>query len=249
MQAQYNPNLKAIPMKIINLIAFLLMIAMNYLANSLPINGKTTGMVSAEYPNLFTPAGITFSIWGVIYLLLLLTVILQFRAGQKESLSLIGWAFVMSCIFNALWIVAWHYGQTTLSVLLMLGLLASLIFINLKMSAAPLGLVKASFGIYLGWICIATIANVTALLVKINWSAFGVSEEIWSILMVFIGLAITLVSIIRFQNPFIAIPVAWAFTGILLKRQSDFMSIVIASGIAIALLLVFIVWWLIRRLS
>ena len=100
--------------KTLNLIAFVLVIIMNYLANALPINDKTTGELSAEYPNLFVPAGITFSIWGIIYLLLAVFIVMQFMDANKELVSAIGWAFVLSSIFNAAWIVAWHYQKLPL---------------------------------------------------------------------------------------------------------------------------------------
>ena len=101
----------------INVVAFAGMILMNYLANALPLGGKTTGQLSDQYPNLFTPAGITFSIWGVIYLLLLGFVFLQFRESHKNLSASIGWLFAIGCVLNALWIVAWHYEQLPLSLL------------------------------------------------------------------------------------------------------------------------------------
>jgi len=88
---------------------------------------------------------------------------------------------------NALWIVFWHYGKLPLSLLVMTGLLVTLIMINLRTINLPLGMIKASFGVYLGWICIAIIANVTALLVHYNWNGSGISEEIWTIIMISAG--------------------------------------------------------------
>ena len=119
-------------------------------------------------PNLFAPAGITFSIWGVIYLLLLVFCVTQFTSPDQAVISRIGWFFAVSCFFNALWIVAWHYGRLPLSLIIMLGLLVSLIWINIIVKDLPFGLIKAAFGIYLGSICIATIANVTALLCQLQ---------------------------------------------------------------------------------
>ncbi|MCK7539401.1 MAG: tryptophan-rich sensory protein [Marinilabiliales bacterium] len=148
---------------------------MNYLANALPLNGKTTGELSDAYPNLFVPAGVTFSIWGVIYTMLVIFCVVQFTTSQQAVISRMGWIFGISCIFNALWIVAWHYGRLPMSLILMLGLLVSLIWINIFIKDMPYGFFKAAFGIYLGWICIATIANVTALMVNYGWGGFGIS--------------------------------------------------------------------------
>jgi len=225
--------------KYVNLVLFLAMIVMNYLANSLPLNGKTTGELSAQYPNLFVPAGITFSIWGVIYLLLAAFVILQFRQKNKSIVNSIGWAFAISCLLNSLWIVAWHYELLLLSVGIMFGLLGALIYINQKLRNYPLGLIKGVFGIYLGWICIAAIANVTAALVYFNWEGFGISEEFWAVIMVTVGAIIAILAIARLNNPFIALSVIWAFIGILIKRQDDYLSIVLAATLGIGVLLMY----------
>ncbi|HLN20131.1 MAG TPA: tryptophan-rich sensory protein [Bacteroidales bacterium] len=219
--------------KYINLLLFAGMIVMNYLANALPLNNRTTGELSDAYPNLFVPAGLTFSIWGIIYLLLLGYCIVQFRSSNQIAVSGTSVLFAVTCILNAAWIFAWHYQKLPLSLIIMIGLLASLIMINVFLEKVPMGLIKAAFGIYLGWICIATIANVTALLVNYNWDGFGISEETWTIIMIAAGAVITSLSILNTKNPFIGLSVVWAFTGIIIKRQEDYRSIVIAAAIAI----------------
>ena len=222
-------------LKIINVIAFALMVFMNYLANALPLNGKTTGQLSAQYPNLFVPAGITFSIWGVIYTMLLIYSILQFSSQQKGIVNAIGWAFAFSCLINIMWIFAWHYEKLIMSVLVMIGLLITLIMINKILQGTSAGFSKAVFGIYLGWICIATIANITALFVHINWSGWGISPQGWTMIMVAAGTVIALLAILRFNNPFIGLAIIWALAGIVIKRQSDYMSIAVAAIIGIVL--------------
>ncbi|HPT31492.1 MAG TPA: tryptophan-rich sensory protein [Prolixibacteraceae bacterium] len=218
--------------KFLNILFFAGMVVMNYLANALPLNGKNTGELSDAFPNLFVPAGITFSIWGVIYLLLLLVCIIQFSGSTQATIIQINWLFIFSCVLNALWIVFWHYGKLPLSLLVMLGLLVSLIFINIRLTGSSNMLIKATFGIYLGWICIATIANVTALLVHYNWNGFGISGEIWTILMIIIGMVITILAIRKFNNPWMGFSVVWAFAGIIIKRQTDFRSIALVAIIA-----------------
>lgn len=229
-------------MKIIGLIAFAGMIVMNYLANALPLNGKTTGQLSEQYPNLFTPAGITFSIWGVIYLLLLVYVVLQFRESHKGVSTAIGWLFIVSCVLNALWIVAWHYERLPLSMAIMLGLLLVLILINMQLKTFPAVWTRAAFGVYLGWICIATIANATALLVRYNWGGWGIPEESWAIAMVLTGAVITALAAYRFQNPFIGLAVVWALAGIAMKRQADVPSIAVVALVAAALTVIMVIW-------
>lgn len=229
-------------LKISNLLMLILMILANYAANALPINGKTTGALSAQYPNLFVPAGITFSIWGAIYLLLLIGfAYLQFQKPNQEIIQSIGWLFTLSCLFNILWILAWHYENLPLSLLLMAGILISLILINKQLALFPQGILKATFGIYLGWICIASIANVTAWLVSIHWNAWDIPQESWTILMIAVGTAIAVASIWVLRNPFIGFAVAWALLGIAIKRYQDHPVILLAAltGILIVLIISF----------
>lgn len=219
-------------MKFLNLVLFAGMVVMNYLANALPLNGKTTGELSDAWPNLFVPAGITFSIWGVIYILLLIFCVVQFTTAYHLVISRIGWLFGLTCVFNALWIVAWHYERLPLSLILMIGLLVALVWINVFIKDLPDAFIKAGFGIYLGWICIATIANVTALLVNAGWGGFGISEQTWTIIMIATGAVIVSLTIWRLENPFIGLAVVWAFAGIMIKRQADYRAIFLTALVA-----------------
>ena len=236
-------------LKTANLLAFIVMIMMNYLANALPLNGKTTGELSNQLPNLFTPAGLTFSIWGVIYLLLLGFVIQQMGRGQPGLNASIGWLFVASCLLNAGWILAWHYERLPLSMGIMTGLLVVLILINARLSGMPLSLTRAAFGIYLGWICIATIANATALLVSWQWGGWGLSQEFWALLMVVSGAVVSALAMQKLDNPFLGLAVAWALLGIVLKRHQDVMAVAVVAGLAMVLVLGLSAWGIYRKLA
>ena len=231
----------------LNILLFGGMIAMNYLANALPLNNKTTGQLSDSYPNLFVPAGVTFSIWGIIYLLIAVYCILQFTMANQALVQRIGWYLAFSCVFNALWIVFWHYEKLPFSLIVMVALLITLIIINKLLRNTPTGISKATFGIYLGWICIALIANVTALLVRYGWTGFGISDEIWAIVMILAGAGIASLAIVAFKNPFIGLSVTWAFTGIILKRHSDYRSIVIACAAAMLVVVLVMIWQFFSR--
>jgi len=233
--------------KYINIVLFAGMLVMNYLANALPLNNKTTGELSDSFPNLFVPAGLTFSIWGIIYLLLIAYCILQFTGAGREITSELSWLFGISCILNALWIICWHYGKLPLSLLVMLGLLVTLIRINISISEQNFGIIKATFGVYLGWICIATIANATALLVHYKWSGFNIPQETWTIIMIITGMVLIMLSIYRLKNPFIGLAVVWAFIGIAIKRQDDYRPIFISALVAIALVALVTLWGFIRK--
>ncbi len=205
---------------------------MNFLANALPLNGKTTGELSNLYPNLFVPAGFTFSIWGVIYTWVGIWVVYQlvqsFRGKDNAGVGKIGVFFLLSSLANAAWIVAWHYQLVPLSLVIMLIILGSLIVIYLRLGigkgyhgTAARALVHSPFSIYLGWITIATIANVTTLLVDINWDGFGIDPITWTIVMVLITTLITLVVLWKRRDYTYALVSIWAFFGISSKRLDD----------------------------
>ena len=216
-------------LQILNILALAATILVNILANTIPIGGKTTGELSALYPNLFVPAGITFSIWGVIYILLAIFVFYQAKDLSKLKkdpiVERISWWFVVTSLANIGWIYAWHYERIFLSLLLMLVLLASLLKIYTRLgigqravSRSEKYLVHLSFSIYLGWITVATIANVTALLVALNWNRFGLSEVFWTVLVLIIATVITLTILRRKNDVFFAIVVIWAFVGIFIRH-------------------------------
>ena len=214
---------------IITWLLFVGVIAVNALANILPINGYNTGQISAFYPNAFVPAGFTFSIWGVIYLLLLFYTIgytyysLKRQAYPKayRFIERINSYFLLTCIFNMAWIVAWHYLQIELSVLIMLLFLTTLIqlFLKTKTTAHDLNLtqrfiLQTPFIVYLGWISVATIANITALLVAYKWTAFSIAPVYWSAAMIVIAIVLALLMVKKFQAVSFTLVVAWALWGI-----------------------------------
>jgi hypothetical protein len=218
-------------LSILNLLGFFGIVLINYLAVTLPLNNKTTGALADQYPNLFVPVGLTFSIWGIIYLLLAIFTVYQlvyaFRKDIKNSsfLEKIGYLFFVSCLANFSWIFAWHFERVFLSFLIMLILLLSLIAIyqrlNIGRSAALKSekyLVHLPFSVYLGWITIATIANATALLVNLNWNRLGLSEPFWTIVVIIIGLALSLIVLFYRKDIFYSLVVDWALLGILIKR-------------------------------
>ncbi|WP_153730984.1 tryptophan-rich sensory protein [Sporosarcina obsidiansis] len=211
-------------------ITYTIMITVNILANTLPINGQTTSEVSDKYGNLFAPAGFTFAIWGVIYVLLALHVLYQLGLFQKKRNSIllnqVGIYFCISSILNALWILAWHYEKLFISVLIMILLLLCLIKINNMTSTASLSrrewlFIKLPFSVYFGWITIATIANITALLVSINWDGFGLSEVTWTIIILFVGAAIGILTMLQQQNIAYGLVFVWAYYGIYSKHVSE----------------------------
>lgn len=227
---------KAITLQVAVALTYLAMVTVNALANILPLNGIPTGTISDNYANLFAPAGLTFSIWGLIYLLLAIYTIYQFIAWNKKTspsrdklFKKISLYFSISSLINSAWLFTWHYDYIGLSVLLMLALLLVLIKLKAIINKEKLNIkerliISVPFSIYLGWITVATIANITTFLVSIDWNGFGISETIWTIVVLLIGLAIA--SIKSWQDKDIAygLVIVWAYIGILIKHQSFYNS-------------------------
>ncbi len=242
---------------IANILWFVAVIIINYLATSLPIWWMSTGDLSDLYPNLFTPAGLTFSIWGLIYLALAWFVIRQIvDLYKKQSVWITKkiWVwFLLSCVTNIWWIFAWHYRLVWLSVIVMLLFLLVLIVISNKIQIWKKIwtwwdklLVQIPFSLYLWWISVATIANMSTWLVSMWWNMRWMSDIFWTIVVIIVAALLALISLYKKYNIIFALVVVWAFIGIIIKRVSVdpvyASSIIWTLGVCIALISAGI-WW------
>lgn len=236
--------------QILNWVGLVVVLVMNGLATALPLGGKTTEELSDAIPTLFTPAGYVFSIWGLIYLGLLGFAWYQSRsqAADESVVERIGYWFVASCAFNSVWIVLWHYEQVSLSLVAMLGLLVSLIAIYLRLdigrrpvSASEKRSVHLPFSVYLGWISVATIANVSAVLYTLGWDGGPLSPQAWTIIMVSVAAVLGIV-MIKLRNE-VAFPlvIVWALIGIAVARSSIWSIAVTAAVAAVAVAVVVVI--------
>ncbi len=225
-------NINNLVLKILVAVSYIAMVTVNYLANALPIGGITTGKASDSYPNLFTPAGLTFSIWGVIYLLLAVYVVYQFGwfgdkfdKKKEELIKRIGQLFILTSAANISWIFAWHYGVIWLSVVIMIILLTGLIMLADIINKQNFDLtenicLRLPFSLYFGWITVATIANISVFLVSINWDGFGITDNIWTIIVLLVGATIGIIRGFKDKNISYLAVFIWAYGGILLKHNS-----------------------------
>src|SRR5687768_346813 len=178
---------------IVNLIALLVVLAVNFLAEALPLNGLTSAQIANRYPDLlYFPANYAFSIWSVIYAFLIAFGIYQVLPAQRNNphLQRIGWLFVVSCVFNAAWLISFHYLQFAISMVMMIALLITLIAIYWRLgvgvepvSRATKWLIHVPFSLYLGWITAATITNAAYVLTDAGWGGFGIEAQTWAIVM------------------------------------------------------------------
>jgi hypothetical protein len=214
----------ATPFVAANILLFIAVVVMNYLANALPIAGRTPAEVSDMFPTLFTPAGFTFSIWGIIYLLLLGFNIYQARFFNKEAPSFmlrIGWLFGLSCVANIGWLLAFHHLQISLSMLVMLVLLGSLMAIYLRLETegrAQFWLVRLPFSVYLGWISVATIANTSILFSHLGWDGEPGGPQFWAAIVIAAAVAIGILAVVKRRDFAFALVIVWALFGIFSKR-------------------------------
>ncbi|MCA9999736.1 MAG: hypothetical protein KDE56_28430 [Anaerolineales bacterium] len=212
-------------LQLTNIIAFVAVIVMNTLSNTLPLNGRSAGEISDALPSYFTPAGYTFSIWGLIYLALLgFTVYQALPAAQnKPFMQQIGWLFALSSAANVAWLFAWHYGWLLLSPLIMLVLLVTLILIYIRLKIGAVNpalawverlLVQFPFAIYLGWITVATIANIASVLANSGWAGFGIAGPTWSAIMMLVAVVVAGGVLVNRRSLAYAGVLVWALFGI-----------------------------------
>jgi hypothetical protein len=218
-----------------NIAAFIVVVAVNAMANGVPLGGQTTGEISAKYPSLFTPSGATFSIWGLIYLSLLVFVVYQALPAQRDDAKLaqLSVPFQVNCVANAAWIFFWHYDFLVLSLVCMLLILGSLVVIFRNFDHSTSLLVKFPFSVYTGWITVATIANISVLQTAYELNDWGLTAVQWTWLKLAVAGAIGAIVIAKTRNVAYVLVIAWAAYGIYVKQAA----IPEVSGAAITLAL------------
>ncbi len=237
-------------LQIANGIAFIATLIINYLSNTGKMNNTTIGEVSEGLNSLFTPAGYAFSIWGFIYLLLFGFIVYQGRSlfvkvRDDEFVLRIGWSFVISCIANSAWVFCWLYGYTALSCVFIFLLLLSLLKIvmdnAMELWDAPISVIAFlwwPFVFYSGWVTVASIANVSSYLVKINWDGFGISAELWTIIMILIATVINLAITWRRNMREFALVGAWALVAIAYANLDIHANIVYTAAVSAGVLVI-----------
>lgn len=204
-----------------NLIMLLLVFLFNFLTGTGRINDLSQADISAMFPTKITPAGFAFSIWGVIYTLVLITVLLMLYKHKEKKMSEVihgvGWWFNLSSLANILWTLTFSYLKLPLSTVLIAVLLVSLVMILINLSKLGLKLnsiFTLAFGLYSGWVMIATVVNIAASLVQVGWSGLGLSEAMWANIILVVALGIVFLVTYRITNVIIPLPVAWAYFAI-----------------------------------
>lgn len=263
MQINANRKKSDIISSISNLVLLIVMVTINALAVILPLNDQTTKEISDNYPILFTPSGITFSIWGLIYLLLFVyisyQIYLAFYGNKKFEIHYLDHLlFAVTCLLNSIWIFAWHYDLIILSVFIMILLLLTLIWLNERIEKLNLRQTKEIFAIkipiniYLGWISVASIANIGAMLNKFNWNGFGISENVWVIILIGLATIIAAIMLIKKNSFSYSMVIVWAFIGIIIERSSQSIilyDILYTTYFAILIILILLAIYMIKNIQ
>ncbi|KAL6056519.1 Tryptophan-rich sensory protein [Balamuthia mandrillaris] len=123
--------------------------------------GNSIADISEKYPSLLTPVGWAFAIWTVIYLSLAVYFAWQLLPSNRSNVHVQGIVkFVtLAAIFQAAWVVAWCNEYLVLAAVYMVGIWVSLFVVNATLRPASL-LLKLPFGLWFGWITVATLINI-----------------------------------------------------------------------------------------
>ena len=241
-------------LSILSFLALCIHIGFSYLTQFKLVNTSTVGEISDKYPSLFTPAGITFAIWGVIYISLIAFSIYHIllawtrpenHSGNIDQQKIGGW-FIFNNLAAAAWLIAWTREMILLSVFLIFFQLLSLIIINMRLciydrkrSAIAKLFTQFPLSIYFAWITIATIANTSSYLNALGWNPI-MHEITWTVLMITIAVLITVLVVMSRRNVLYGLVVIWALFGIVLKRMSvdeiQYFEIIRAAWIGISII-------------
>lgn len=234
----------------INIVAFVFVLVTNSVSEAIPLNGQTSAQIANRLPIFFVPANYVFSIWGVIYALLIAFTIYQALPSQRENpyLRKMGYWFALTCVANGTWLVLFHYNQFALSMVAMIILLAALIAIYTRIevgrgavSNATRWCIQIPFSTYLGWITVATVANAAYVLYDAQWNGFGISGEVWAAIMLVVAAAITLTIVVTRRDIAYSAVLLWALVGIVVKQSGA--PLVAGTAVVVAIVIVVTLLW------
>ncbi len=241
--------------QLVTVLSFLVTLTVNAAANALPINGQTTASISDRFAVHVIPAGYVFAIWGVIYVLLAAFTTWQALPRNRTDATLrdIGWLPALSGVLNTVWLLLFQYEVFALTVPVMLALLVTLIAIHLRLwehrdalHGTPYWTVRAPWSVYLGWITVATIANIAQAGAALGFDGFGIDPVLVAAAVLVVGLAIAARFVWRFKDAAYGLVIVWAYAGIVVK-ESGAAPVAVAAGLGALVVAALVVRSLLRR--
>lgn len=204
-----------------NLVLLLATLGVNFMGATGLINGSSQAEISARYQTLITPAGFAFSIWSVIYTLLLVSTIVMIIKYEDRyyaaAINEIAPLFWLTLVFNMLWIISFSYLQLGISTIFIFAYVLTLAMILrklLRLNQEQHWLLPLTFGLLTGWLFVATVVNVAAYLVQIEWNGFGIAADMWAAIILSVSVVLALLVLLRVKNAVFPISIAWAYWGI-----------------------------------
>jgi hypothetical protein len=241
--------------QLVTALSFLLTLAVNGAANALPINGQMTSTISDRFHVYVIPAGYVFAIWGVIYVLLGAFTVWQALPRNREDATLrsLGYLPALSGVLNTVWLLLFQYEVFALTVPLMVALLVTLIAIHLRLwdhrdtlHGTTYWTVRAPWSVYLGWITVATIANVAQAGAALGFNGFGIDPVLIAAAVLLVGTAIAVTFMARFRDVAYGLVIVWAYAGVVAK-ESAVAPVAVAAGFGAIMVAVLVVAALARR--
>jgi hypothetical protein len=240
-------GLRPISLQIANIVIVVSVLVVNFLSTAIPLGAGSNAQLVAKYFSglFFLPANYVFSIWGIIYTLLILFCIYQALPAQRDNkvAAQIGWLFVINGVLNIIWLFAFQYEQWWLSCIPMVGILITLMMIYVRIRQVPAKpidrwLIYLPFSIYLGWISVATIANFASAMYITGANSLPVEQQaLWAAVMIGVASAVGAVMLFRYSDVPFALVLVWAFVGII-ARHGGVQTVATAAGVASAIVAV-----------
>ena len=217
------------------------MIVFNYLAATGILGGVETGVISDRYPTFITPAGYAFAIWSLIYAGCLAFSIYQILPANRDRFRALRRVYIISCVANCAWLYFWSREMMVVCLGVILALLATLGFINIKLQktegAGEFWFAKFPFGLYFGWVTAATILNATIALVYLGVKVSDSAAITMGAVLLLVAATLGVIVRLKLTNYFYPLAIAWALTAIAVKQSGKTMIVAAAAVGVIACLI------------
>ncbi|MET4780344.1 tryptophan-rich sensory protein [Glaciihabitans sp. UYNi722] len=224
-------------------------------AGGTPIQNAAGGALAADATPI-APGGPAFAVWTPIYIGLFTYAVWQALPAQRTDARQrrLGYPVAASLLLNAAWILSIQFGFLALSVPVIALLLVVLVWaFRVTLASRPKNIVETivadgAIGLYLGWVCVATAANFTALLVAAGFDGFGISADTWAVVIIAVaGLVGVLVAIGGHGRLAPAASLSWGLAWVAIARLSgDLLSTPAAIAAIVSVIVVVVLTVLIR---
>ena len=171
---------------------FFLMMFINY------SYGKDNGVISKSYKIKQIPHPITFSIWAFIYIGLFVSIFYN-KWTDYESII-----FIISCVFNCLWLFFFSKRHRSLQLFSMIGLISSLCLIYYEIVRLGCIIDIVTFGVYLGWVSIALLLSILIFLKE-----YSLSETTLDIISGIYLIVAPISLYLGYESLYLLIPYVW----------------------------------------